>query len=230
MKTVRPLASDIKKRAAEEYEKRFERRAGSGNSEAKLNQLHLGLRDAAKAYNKGNEQRREAVCSSVIAVLEFLGDEGFSDEVLIPFSRVLWAVEGISKRQSPDPLFCEKPKRYKRKRSLLDAALKGQIAAIADAWLDGCSDADEKIAQKLQRLARGASGPYFGELTLKRIESARKYQAQQGHPDVLYGAYVDMQKILRAEAEAFGPYDPGPKAAVEAQINALNAIASARKG
>lgn len=197
------------------------------NSEQGLDELHAQLVEAARSYEAGPKQQRQAVCDAIIAVTEFLEGQGFSYATLIPLNRVVRAVTEVCKLNQPDPLFCEKPTKTKGKRKLAESVRQGHLAALADAWLKSGSADEGGEAAALKRAARRISGRYFGTVDSVDLRSARNYQRQSQSHELLSKAYVQMRDILAAEAEAdvADGCAIGLRSAILIQLEALNAKA-----
>lgn len=190
-----------------------------------LSQLHYQLAMAARTYEAGPKQQRQAVCDAIIAVSEFLKGQGFSSATLVPLNRVVWAIVDLCQQNHPDPLFCEKMSNTKPRRNLADAVRQGQLAAIADAWLASASDDEGDEAAILERAARCMSGLHFGTVNRAALSSARSYQRKTEQNELLYRSYEQMNGALAAEAKLVGDGKRGLRAAIEAQLKGLNAKA-----
>ncbi|MBC2651357.1 hypothetical protein [Novosphingobium aerophilum] len=224
-----PSHEQVRQLVSEHMDQLHGRGAPQADPLVALVQLHDQLVAAAKAYEAGPQQQREAVCEAIIAVSEFLKGQGFSGATLVPLSRVVWAIVDVCDRNHPDPLFCEKPSKTKGRRNLEDAVRKGQIAAIADAWLESSSGDEGDEDAKLNRAARYMSGAYFGALNRKALTSAKSYQRQAGHHELIYSAYAQMRDALAAEARVLGDGPANLRAAILVQIKALNTKAEMQR-
>lgn len=187
-----------------------------------LDQLHDQLAMAARTYEAGPKQQRQAVCDAIMAVSEFLKGQGFSTATMVPLNRVKWAIVDLCQHNHPDPLFCEKPSNTKPRRDLADAVRQGHLAAIADAWLASASDKEGDESTILDRAARYMSGLHFGALDRAALSSARSYQRKTGQNELVYESYEQMKRALAEEAKVAGGEKRGLRAAILAQLNALN--------
>lgn len=211
------VSSIVSEQASEKYVRRKVDPTGTG-----LDELHGRLVDAAKAYAAGPQLQRQAVCDAIIATSGYLEREGFSDATLIPLNRVLWAIVELCEQNRPDPLFCEKPKAGKSRRSLEESTRQGHLAALADLWLEANSNGEGQNNAKLKTAARQIKGLYFGTVTPTMLESARSYQRQHGHSELLYDSYTQMKDALIKEAKEAGGGKEGLRTAIDVQIKALN--------
>tara|TARA_R110000868_G_scaffold361248_1_gene623233 strand:+ start:1336 stop:2037 length:702 start_codon:yes stop_codon:yes gene_type:complete len=194
----------------------------STKSDAALKALHKDLVEAARAFREGPSQQRQGVCDAVVAVLEFLKGQGFSDSTLEPLKRPLWALASLSEQNLPDPLFAEKRKKSKSKRSMTDAIRQGHLAAFAGLWLECDDQGGGGRRVRLGRAARALSGAYFGNLDETSVNSAITYQRQNDHHPLIYGAFEKMKDVLMAEANAVGGGIDGIRLALVTQIKILN--------
>lgn len=230
MNRQRPSKQEVRTLVGEGLGELYERSPASVDCLAGLDRLHGQLVDAAQAYETGPKQQRQAICDSIIATTDFLKGQGFTNETLVPLNRVLWAIVNLTTQNNPDPLFCEKPQKTKPQRSMENAVQQGHLAALADAWLV-CSARDEgDDAAKLERAARHLSGANFGTVDGAKLQSARSYQRQDGHHELVYRSYEQMTDVLTAEAAAAGGGEAGLRMAVQVQIDALNSRAELRQG
>lgn len=193
-----------------------------------LDRLHLQLVDAAKIYESEPTNQRQAVCDALIATSEFLEKQGFNDATLVPLSRVIVAMVDLCRQNRPDPLFCEKLKVGKPRRSLEDSIRQGHLAALADAWLEAYSNDEGGTNKRLARAARHMSGKHFGKVTREMLGSARSYQRQTGHNALVYDSHKQMKDVLNAEAKVAGGGECGLRTAIDVQIKALNIKAKMR--
>jgi hypothetical protein len=207
-----PSREQVRSIVGDHLSQQYTRSSAVADARTELDRLHSQLVDAARAYESGPETQRQAVC-----------------ETLEPLSRVVVAIVDLCNQNRPDPLFSEKPKSGKGKRSLMEAVRQGQCAALAKAWLD-CHASDEVPgAPSLASAARRMSGKHFGTLTEKMLNSSLTYQRQSGHHDLIYKSYAQMGDALKTEAIAAGGGLRGLRAAIDVQIDALNAAAELRQ-
>lgn len=225
MDYVGPTKAQVRTIVSEHFAEQFERGHSVVDTSAGLDRLHGQLVAAAQAYEAGPQQQRQAVCDAIMATCEFLRGQGFGHAVTVPLSRVLWAIVDLCNQNRPDPLFSEKPRKTKPRRGMHESVRQGQLAAFADVWLEA-HDADEgDVAAKLKRAARRISGAHFGRVGDTELNSARSYRARAEPEDIVVGAYSQLREALLAEANTAGGAEGGLRAAIEAQINALNARA-----
>lgn len=220
-----PSHEQIRQVVRVELEQRYARGSANTHPEQVLPQLHAQLVEAARAYETGPKQQRQAVCDAIIAVDEFLAGQGFTGETLAPLKRVVVAITDLCQHNQPDPLFCQKLSKTKGKRTLQDSVRQGQLAALAEAWVESASSEEGDKAALLNKAAREISGRYFGNVERAGLSSAMAYQRQPNHPPLLYEAHAQMKKRLAIEAEAAGGDARGLRAAVLTQLEALNAKA-----
>lgn len=224
-----PSQAQVRELVGEHVAQLYARAAADADPEHGLDELHDQLVEAARAYEEGPMQQRQAVCDSIMAVEEFLKGQGFSGATLVPLNRVVWALVDLCKQNHPDPLFCEKPFKTKGRRTLAGAVRQGQLAALAEAWIESASADEGDEAAMLDRAGRHMSGRHFGRLDRAALSSARTYQRQPGHPDLLYESFRQMREALVAEADAVGGGIEGLRMAISVQINALNTKAEMQR-
>ena len=82
---------------------------------------------------------------------------------------------------------------------------------------------------RIDRAARHLSGIHFGTLDRTALRSARTYQLQTGQNELVYKSYEQMKNALAAEARVLGDDPASLRAAIFAQINALNAKAELQR-
>ena len=207
----------------------YVRGEAEADPEQELDALYARLVEAAQAYETGPKQQRQAVCDAIIAVKEFLEGQGFSCPTLMPLNRVVFAMTNLCKQNQPDPLFCEKRSKTKGKRKIEDSVRQGHLAALADAWIKSALADEGEEAAMLNRAARQISGNHFGPVKSVSLQSARAYQRQSHHPELLYDSYEQMKKILVVEAEAAGGGKIGLREAILTQLKGLNARSETQK-
>lgn len=224
-----PSKEQVRELVSEHIAQQYVRGAPVTDSFQALDQLHNQLVVAARDYETGPMQQRQAVCDAVMAVSEYLKGQGFCGATLFPLSRVVGAIVDLCEHNHPDPLFCEKRSSTKPRRNMVDAVRQGQLAAIADAWLASASDDEGDESAVLVRAARHMSGAHFGTLDRAALSSARTYQRKTGQNELLYKSYLQMKDALAAEAKAVGDDAESRRAAILVQINALNAKAEMQR-
>jgi hypothetical protein len=223
MTSKRPSKTEVRSIVIDHISYQYTRKPTVADTTTQLERLHENLVEAARSYEIGPKQQREAVGSAVRSVSEFLNSQGFSTQTLAPLHRVSQALVEICQQNRPDPLFSEKPKKGKSQRGLADAIRQGRLAAFADAWLE-CHSTDEgTIPVRLARAARRMTGPYFGDVSKTMLDTARSYQRQTGNNPLIYNSYKQMKDALEAEARVAGGGMEGHRIAIEVQIDALNA-------
>lgn len=220
-----PSQAEVRDLVREHMDELYARGAPDADPIDALGQLHDQLVLAAGAYEVGPQQQRQAVCDAIMAVSEFLKGQGFGAATMVPLNRVVWAIVDLCQHNHPDPLFCEKRSNTKPRRNLADAVRQGHAAAIADAWLASASDDEGDEAAVLERAARHMSGHHFGKLDRAALSSARTYQRKTGQNELVYKSFEQMSGTLAAEAKVAGGGKRGLRAAIMAQLNALNAKA-----
>lgn len=222
MQKQTPSQAQVREMVRNAREQAYVRGEPEADTEQALDALYARLVEAAQAYETGPKQQRQAVCDAIIAVNEFLEGQGFSGATLIPLKRVVFAMTNLCKQNQPDPLFCEKRSKTKGKRKIEDSVRQGHLAALADAWIKSAlaDEGDERAM--LNRAARHISGNHFGTVKGVSLQSARAYQRQAHHPELLYDAYDQMKQTLAREAEAAGGGKIGLRNAILTQIKALN--------
>ena len=229
MHNDRPSIDQVRALVGDHVAEQYNRDRSEPNDANELQKLHKVLVSAAQTYEAGPKRQREAICDAVIAVTDFLRVHGFSSATLTPLSRVVWSIADLCEQNRPDPLFCEKPKKTKPRRSMQDAVRQGHLAALADAWLESRASAESDEAAELARAARYMSGTYFGSLTATGLLSARSYQRQPEQHGLVYSSFEQMKAVLATEATCAGGGAAGIRLAIEVQISALNAKADLLK-
>lgn len=187
-----------------------------------LENLHDDLVRAARAYEVGPSEQRDAVCEAIIAVTNFLKGQGFGLPALAPLRRVHHAIFDLCRNNHPDPLFSEKMKPGKSCRDMKDAVRQGQLAALADCWLRAHADGEGGEDQKLNRAARALSGAHFGKLEGKALQNARSYTRQAGPDALLTKVYIQMFEKLESEADSVGGGAQGRQLAIATLLKFLN--------
>lgn len=220
-----PTKAEVRQLVSEHLAEQYVRGASSVDPSIGLERLHELLTQSAQAYETGPSQQREAICETVIAVSDFLKGQGFGVATLAPLSRVVRSIVELCNQNRPDPLFCERPKRITPSRRLDDAVRQGHLAALADAWLKSYSNEEGGRVKTLERAARQMSGAHFGTLSKTMLNTAMTYQRQEGHHELVYLSFQQMQAALAAEASLAGGGKDGLRTALLAQIDALNAKA-----
>lgn len=165
------------------------------------------------------------MCDTIISISEYLKAQGFSVDTLTPLRRVLTAIVDVTQSNQPDPLFAEKMSKSKGRRTIDADILTGHLAAMTRAGLKLRSSDEGDESAKLSALARQLSGDYFGQLTPKRLGTARTYLNQSDKSDPLHLAYDQMEETLFRESRAAGSGQSGLAAAWHAQLHSLNAKA-----
>lgn len=229
MHNDRPSIDQVRALVGDHVVEQYNRDRSERNDTNELQRLHKLLVSAAQIYEAGPKQQRQAVCDAVIAVTDFLKVHGFSSATLVPLSRVVWSIVDVCEQNQPDPLFCEKPKKTKPRRSMKDAVRQGHLAALADAWLQSRGSDESDEAAELARAARYMSGTYFGTLNGIGLLSARSYQRQLGQHELVYSSFKQMKAVLATEATCAGGGAAGMRLAIEVQISAMNAKAELLK-
>ena len=229
MNINRPTKEQVRLLVSEDVLAQYMRGHCDIDTAVELDNLHDILVDAAQAYASGPRQERQAVCNAVIAISVFLEGQGFSNATLAPIKRILAAVVDLSEQNRPDPMFCEKSKKTKSRRSMQDSVRQGHLAAFADVWIMSHPNDGSDELSKLKLAARRLSGTYFGKLEVNSLRNAKSYQRQTGQHDLVYSSYEQMSKALAAEAKSAGGDAEGLRIALELQIDALNAKAELRK-
>lgn len=218
----KPSKAQIAELLGEHIERQYDRKPDVPDASAGLERLHDELVAAARSYDSGLGQQRQAVCDAIMVTSEFLKEQGFGDAALVPLSRVVWALAGLCESNRPDPLFCEKMAALKPRRSMEKDVQQGHLAALVDAWLRSSSAEEGREPDKLRRAARHMSGAHFGKLDKTQLQSARSYNRRAEPHGLLRRAYDQMSEALSADAEAAGGGAHGLRRAVESQIDALN--------
>lgn len=229
MEQDRPSKSEVRELVGELLAGQHARGPSDIDPTVGLDRLNHLLVQAARDYEGGPEKQRQAICDSVMAVTDFLNGQGFSGATLLPLSRVLQSIVELHSLNRPDPLFCEKSKRTKPRRSMKDAIRQGHLAALADAWLSSGTSDEGDEAGKLECAARRMSGPYFGKLDGAKLLSAKSYQRQVGHNQLVYHSFEQMSQTLAIEKSWAGGGSLGLREALEVQIDALNERAKLEK-
>lgn len=229
MEQDRPSKREVRALVGEQVAEQYARGVGEVDPSPGLDRLHELLVHAAQEYEAGPEKQRQAICDSIIAITDLLKDQGFSGATLLPLNRVLRSIVELNGLNRTDPLFCEKPKRTKPRRSMEDAIRQGHLAALADAWIISRTSDEGDESAKLERAARRMSGAYFGKLDGAKLISAKSYQRQMGQHDLVGLAFEQMKKALSAQANSSGDGASGLRNALEVQIDALNERAKLRK-
>lgn len=181
---------------------RFDRMPSDDAINWALTVLHGELALAARNYKTTDLQRqRDSVVEASFAVQRFLKSRGFNEAIVEPFMRpALALIERENNRL--DPLFCERVRSSRPSRSFEDHSRIGAIAALAEAWLEFHKQQDLKVPQKIERLIRQISGPWFGDLTVGRVTAARELVSREAkdHPAVtwagLYREHIELAKNL----------------------------------
>lgn len=225
----KPTRDEISALVEEHLASQYDRQPITSDPAFALEKLHDHLSSIALNYEKGPVFQRQAVADSVMAIAEFLSEQGFSSHTLTPFNRIIYALTDLCDQNRPDPLFCEKPKKTKPRRSLEEALRSGQLAALSEAWLRAYSEMPIDMATKLNNAARRMSGAHFGRLDATALSTALSYQRQTDHPEILYSAFEKMKAQLEQDAKELAAEGNGLKAAIEIQLDALNAKAILQK-
>ncbi len=127
--------------------------------------LDFRLVDNATLYLRGNlQEQRDSVADSLMAVEKFLTDLGLSKLSLEPLMRpVLALVE--RENNTIDPLFAERARSGKPKRTLNQLNRMGILAALADTWLDAHANEGLSHVILLGKAQRTFKGRWFKNLT-----------------------------------------------------------------
>ena len=225
----RPTSKDIRRLVGEHMDDQHLRQPANGGRVEALDQLHAELVSHAREYAKGPLTQRQAVCDTIMSISEYLKAQGFSVQTLTPLHRVLTAIVDVTQSNQPDPLFAEKMRKAKGRRTKDADILTGHLAAMAKAGLKLSSSDEGDVSTKLKRLIRHLSGDYFGKVTAKRLSTARTYLNQSDKSDPLHLAFDQMEETLSRESSAAGGGERGLAAAWQAQLLSLNAKARLRR-
>jgi hypothetical protein len=132
---------------------------------------------------------------------------------------ILRPVEALVERENNtlDPMFAERKRKSRPKRTLDMHNRNGILAALADAWLEAHADDDRKQNLLLVEAARAFQGPWFKGVTHAKLKTARDLVSQEAtdHPS------VEQAKRTRADiARATELY--GLKNAITIMVRYLN--------
>lgn len=198
---------------------RYDRLPIRGGRVRTLERLHEALVDNARLYEGSLQDQRDAVAGSLGAVKDYLILQGFAPATIDPVIRPIIAL--VERELNIlDPLFTERPRKGRPKRSLESENRTGAIAAIAEFWLSGLKQDDRKQSLKLAELARRLSGGWFGNLTATKIKQAREIVSQEpkDHPAVTWAELY--LSHLEFAADNFGH-----QGAIEIVVRNLNRTA-----
>lgn len=165
--------------------RRYDRTTLRSGRVAALDLLHQKMVANAKLYQGDDQDKRDAITTQLIAVRDFLESQGFALPTLEPLMRPVSAlVEREHNRL--DPIFAERKRGGRPKRSLDDEHRVGAIVALTEVWLDSLKGDERTQRQKLAALSRRISGGWLGQVTLAKIENARESVSQEAsdHPAV----------------------------------------------
>ncbi len=196
---------------------RFARGAAKTEIREAVHALNLRLTDNADLYLRGSLQdQRDAVADTLLAVEGFLADQGLARLALLP---ILRPVEALVERENNtiDPLFSERARDGKPKRTLDRLNRIGILAALADAWLDAHAGDGRPQKLLLDEARRSFRGRWFKNLTSAQLKTARDLVSQEAadHPS------VEQARRTRADiARAAEVY--GPKNAIAIMVRYLN--------
>lgn len=182
-----------------------------------IGKLNARLIDNANLYFCGDLQnQRDAVADTILAVDDFLADQGIARMALVPLVR---PVQSLVEREnnSLDPLFCERARKGTPKRTMNRLVRTGILAAFAEAWLDAHNGESRTKPLLLAEAARSLKGPWFAGVTRAKLKTARDLVSQEAsdHPSVIH-AKRTLADIARA-AEIYGA-----KAAIFIMANFYN--------
>ena len=181
-----------------------------------LNLLHQKMVANAKLYQGDLQDKRDAITTQMLAIVEYLSSQGFALATLEP---VMHPVSALVERELNrlDPVFAERLGGGRPKRSLVEESRTGALVAISEVWLRSLA-ADERTQKlKLAELARKISGGWFGRLSGATIKGAREIVSQEakGHPAV---SWAEFYREHLAEAELrFSPW-----ASIQIVVHSLN--------
>lgn len=169
--------------------------------------LNARLADNFMLYAQGDLQdQRDAVADSLLAVEVFLSNLGISKLALQP---ILRPVEALVERENntTDPMFAERKRGGKPKRTLDKLNRIGILASLADAWLSAHSKERRDQDALLREAARAFKGQWFNGLTKAQLKTARDYVSQSAledidHPSVLQARLTKAQ--IEQAAEQYG--------------------------
>ncbi|MCL4673279.1 MAG: hypothetical protein KJZ64_10165 [Sphingomonadaceae bacterium] len=169
-----------------------------------IEKLNARLIDNANLYLQGNLQdQRDALADTLLAVEDFLADQGIARMALVPLLR---PVQALVEREdnSLDPLFCERARTGTPKRTLNRLVRTGILAAFAKAWLEAHAGDGRNQQLLLAEAARSLKGPWFAGVTRAKLKTARDLVNQEAsdHPSVMQ-ANSTQADIARA-AEMYG--------------------------
>ncbi len=184
-------------------------------------ELNARLADNFILYARGDLQnQRDAVADSLLAVEVFLSNLGISKLALQP---ILRPVEALVERENNtvDPMFAERKRDGKPRRTLDKLNRTGILASLADAWLSVHSKEGRDQDALLREAARAFRGQWFNGLTKTQLKTARDYVSQSAledsaHPSVLQARLAKAQ--IEQAAEQYGA-----KNAIHVMVGFLNA-------
>jgi hypothetical protein len=192
---------------------------GPANTEIReaIHTLNRRLVDNATLYLRGDLQdQRDAVADTLLAVEGFLADQGLSRLALFP---ILRPVEALVERENNtiDPLFAERVRDGKPKRTLDKLNRIGILAGLADAWLDAHAGDGRSPKLLLDEATRTFKGRWFKNLTRAQLRTARDLVREESadHPS------VEQARRTRADIERTAELY-GPQNAIAIMVRYLN--------
>ena len=216
-----PTAAEFAAAAKMVMNEAYQRLPSERNCEDSISELHLRLVESARLYEEGGLQdKRDAVSASLIAVQQCLTSVGFGLATIAPIIR---SVEALIERENNarDPLFCERPRVGRPKGSFRIDQRSGVLAALADTWLEIHVDSDLRQTAELARLSRILIGPWFGKITVAKLQAARALISQEAKDHIAVQQYRMIRSDIAVTAGQFGQ-----SSALTIMVNFLNAAPS----
>jgi hypothetical protein len=172
-----------------------------------LQTVHQKLSQAAEFYIAGDlEQKRQAVCASLLAVIEYFEQKNFDPHLLLPILRPAQALAGLQ-TNALDQLFAERPKKQKPKHTMENYWRIAIVAAFANVWLEAHSDQTQKQADKLSRAARKMQGRFFQDVDAAQLKTARDLVSQSPKESIVVEFYAGFRAFFDKLTEMHGPID-----------------------
>jgi len=176
---------------------------------ATLEELHTKLAECTELYETGGlDDQRYAVVDALSAIQNFLVGQGFNPNVLKPVHR---PIEALLEQYNNglDPMFAERRNSDggRRKDSPDKHHRAGVLAALAQYWIDTHPKGDQQ--QQLSAAARRFKGRFFGSVTAKELDAARraisKYLRERAMEHPAVNASLSVRRMIDGYAADYGP-------------------------
>lgn len=188
-----------------------------------LQNLRVFLQNTSEVYVHGDlEQQRRAVLISLAGVVRYFQEKGFPPQTLSPILRP--AIALIDRENSAlDQMFSVRSRKGRSKKTFEENIRTGILAGFADGWLQLHQNDDRAQPAKLAEAARHLQGPWFGDVSRAKLETARETVSGEAkdHLAVLaYGWFADAFQNALAEW--------GPSQAFSRLVGELNENSAGR--